>query len=107
VIDPIAMHRAALTNSAGAVLDPIVAIRNRVVIGRRDRADPRGHRDPETRIARSACREVSRPPRRRPRVRAVVDPQPGRPAPAEATAPTQLFERLASNVLYANPTLRA
>ncbi|MBC8073262.1 MAG: cyclic beta 1-2 glucan synthetase, partial [Deltaproteobacteria bacterium] len=30
--DPLAMHNAALGNSAGAVLDPIVAIRNQVVI---------------------------------------------------------------------------
>lgn len=33
VADPIAMHAARLTDSAGAVLDPIVAIRSAVVIG--------------------------------------------------------------------------
>src|SRR5581483_8416887 len=32
-VDPIAMHRAALTNTRGAVLDPIVAIRNTVELG--------------------------------------------------------------------------
>ncbi|HEY5937872.1 MAG TPA: glucoamylase family protein [Kofleriaceae bacterium] len=32
VIDPIALHRDVLTNSAGSVLDPVVAIRVRVVL---------------------------------------------------------------------------
>ena len=31
--DPAAMHRSSLTDSEGSVLDPIVAIRNTVVIG--------------------------------------------------------------------------
>ena len=33
VSDPLAMHRAALSDSEGAVLDPIVSIRNTVAIG--------------------------------------------------------------------------
>ena len=32
VVDPAAMHRDALADSAGAVLDPIVAIRSTVVL---------------------------------------------------------------------------
>jgi cellobiose phosphorylase len=110
VIDPIAMHQDALTDTAGAVLDPIVAIRRRVVL------EP----DQTARI-----HVVTGMAETRPAAMALVDKYKDRPAADRvfelswthsqivqrrleaSSADTQLFERLASNVLYANATLRA
>jgi len=110
VLDPIAMHRDALTDSEGSVLDPIVAIRNRVVLEPDETA--RIHvvtGMSETRAGALGLVEKYRDRHAADRVfelswthSQVVQRR------LEATnADTQLYERLASNVLYANPTLRA
>jgi cyclic beta-1,2-glucan synthetase len=109
-IDPIAMHRPALTNSCGSVLDPIVAIRSRVVLEPGETA--RVHvvtGMSETRAGALDLAEKYRDLHAADRVfelswthSQVVQRR------LEATnADTQLYERLASNVLYANSTLRA
>ena len=98
-------------NSEGSVLDPIVAIRNtRRARARRDGADPRRHR---------RRRDARRRARRWSRSIAIATPptacsswrgRTARSCSAGSTPPnadTQLYERLASNVLYANPALRA
>jgi cyclic beta-1,2-glucan synthetase len=108
--DPLAMHRESLTNSEGAVLDPVVAIRNRVVI-QPDRT-LRLHLATgvsETREAALALLEKYSDHHSAERVfdlswthSQVVLRQ------LDLTeADTQLYERLASHLIYANPTLRA
>ncbi|MDB4958621.1 MAG: beta-(1,2)-glucan production associated transrane protein [Myxococcales bacterium] len=110
VIDPIAMHCPALTGTEGSVLDPIVAIRNRLVLQPDECA--RIHvvtGMSETRVGALGLIEKYRDRHAADRVfelswthSQVVQRR------LEATnADTQLYERLASNVLYANPTLRA
>ena len=64
VVDPAAMHREALNDSEGSVLDPAVAIRNTLVIGpERDRARPyRYRRRRDARRRAGDGREISRSP---------------------------------------------
>jgi cyclic beta-1,2-glucan synthetase len=110
VIDPIAMHQAALTDSCGAVLDPIVAIRSRVVLEPDETA--RIHvvtGMAETRDAALGLIEKYRDRHAADRVFELswTHSQVVQRRLEATSADTQLYERLASNVLYANPTLRA
>jgi hypothetical protein len=110
VIDPIAMHQAALTDSCGAVLDPIVAIRSRVVLEPDETA--RIHvvtGMAETRDAALGLIERYRDRHAADRVFELswTHSQVVQRRLEATSAETQLYERLASNVLYANPTLRA
>jgi cellobiose phosphorylase len=109
-MDPQAMHRSELSGSEGPVLDPIVAIRNAVTLG----PDEVARVHIVTGVA--ATRELAL---------ALIDKYRDRHAAErvfelawthsqvdlrrlEATeADTQLYERLASHLLYANPGLRA
>ena len=108
----IAMHAPSALRQRGSVLDPVVAIRNARRCSQPDET-VRIHivtGIAETRDgALGAGREVSRPPRRRSRVRAVVDPQPGRAAAdrGHRTPTRSCSSASASKVLYANPALRA
>jgi cyclic beta-1,2-glucan synthetase len=108
--DPAAMHRGTLTDSEGSVLDPIVAIRNTVVVGPDQTV--RVHLvtgAAETREAAIGLMEKYHDRRLADRVfelawthSQVVLRQ------LDATeADTQLYGQLASNILYANPLLRA
>ncbi|MEO7733539.1 MAG: glucoamylase family protein, partial [Kofleriaceae bacterium] len=110
VIDPIAMHQRDLTDSAGSVLDPIVAIRGRVVI----QPDETARIHIVTGMAET--REVALGLIEKYRDRHAADrvfelswthSQLVQRRLDASNADTQLYERLASNVLYANPTLRA
>ncbi len=110
VADPIAMYREALTDSEGSVLDPIVAIRGRVVI--EPGATARLHvatgvsetRDGAVRLAEKyrdrhapdRCLELS-----------WTHSQVLQRRLDASNIDTQLYDRLASSVLYGNPTLRA
>jgi cellobiose phosphorylase len=110
VIDPIAMHRAALTDSAGSVLDPIVAIRNRVVLQPDETA--RIHvvtGISETRAGALGLIEKYRDRHAAERVFELswTHSQVVQRRLEASSADIQLYERLAGNVLYANPTLRA
>jgi cyclic beta-1,2-glucan glucanotransferase len=110
VADPIAMHRPALTNTAGAVLDPIVAIRNRVVIAPDETA--RIHvvtGIAETRAGALGLIEKYRDRHAADRVFELswTHSQVVQRRLDTTSADTQLYERLASHVLYANSTLRA
>jgi len=110
VRDPIAMHQATLTGSAGAVLDPIVAIRNRVVLAPDETA--RIHvvtGMAETRDAALGLIEKYRDRHAADRVFELswTHSQVVQRRLEATSAETHLYERLASNVLYANPTLRA
>jgi cellobiose phosphorylase len=110
VVDPIAMHRPALTDSAGSVLDPIVAIRNRVVLAPDETA--RIHVVTGISETRPGALELIEKYRDRHAADRVFElswthSQVVQRRLDATTADTQLFERLASNVLYANPTMRA
>ena len=110
---PAAMtERGARPAATGSVLDPIVAIRcrRRARAGRdgdarhRHRASPR-----RARRALALVEKYQRPPPRRPRVRAGLDPQPGRAAPAQRHARPMRSSTSGwpARVLYANAALRA
>jgi cellobiose phosphorylase len=110
VADPAAMHRDSLTDSEGSVLDPIVAIRNTVVIGPNETA--RVHLVTgvaETREGALGLIEKYHDQHLADRVfelawthSQVVLRQ------LDATeSDTQLYGRLASSILYANPLHRA
>ena len=110
VIDPIAMHRAALTDSCGAVLDPIVAIRSRVVLQPDETA--RIHvvtGIAETRAGALGLIEKYRDRHAADRVFELswTHSQVVQRRLEASSADIQIYERLASNVLYANPALRA
>ncbi len=109
-VDPIAMHREALTNSSGSVLDPIVAVRNVVelaphetiqvhlvtgVVETRDAAlgliDKYGDRHAAQRVLELAWTQSQVVHRR-----------------LEITsADALLWERLAGSIIYLNPAVRA
>ena len=108
--DPIALHREALTNSCGSVLDPIVAIRTRIVLGPDETArvnvvtgmaetragaldlvEKYGDRHAADRVFELSWTHSQVVQRR-------LD---------ASSAEIQLYERLASNVLYVNAALRA
>jgi cyclic beta-1,2-glucan synthetase len=110
VADPAAMSRSKLTDSEGSVLDPAVAVRNTVVIAPGETA--RAHLVTgvsETREGALGLIEKYHDRHLADRVfelawthSQVVHGQ------LDATeADTQLFGRLASSILYANPLLRA
>ena len=108
--DPVAMHRATLSDSEGSVLDPVVAIRNTVEIA----PDETARIHVVTGVGDSRERAV-----------ALVEKYSDRHSADRVfdlswthsqvvlrqlditDADTWLFERLASNILYANPALRA
>jgi cyclic beta-1,2-glucan synthetase len=108
--DPIAMHAARLTDSAGAVLDPIVAIRNTVAIGPRETVRLQvvtgvaGSRDAALTLvdryadggAADRLFELSFTHSQVEQRRLGVDDEQ-----------SQAFERLASHILYSNHLLRA
>jgi len=108
--DPIALYQAALTNTAGAVLDPIVAIRRRVVLEPQETAHIHIVTGvTKTRDAALALLEKYRDRHAAKRVfelswthSQVVQRRLG-----ATDLEIQLYERLASHVLYANPALRA
>ncbi len=108
--DPIAMYRDDLSNTEGSVLDPIVAIRNRVVLAPDETI--RIHfvtGVAETREGALALVEKYRDRNISDRVfeLAWTHGQVVQRRLESSNADTQLYERLASHVLYANPTLRA
>ncbi len=110
VEDPIAMHAARLTDSEGAVLDPIVAIRNTVVIAPDETV--RIHMVTgisETRAGATALIEKYSDPHSADRVFELswTHSQVLLRRLDATEADTQLYERLAGNVLYASPNLRA
>ncbi|MGD0140140.1 MAG: glucoamylase family protein [Tepidisphaeraceae bacterium] len=108
--DPAAMHRGLLTDSEGSVLDPIVAIRNTVVIAPDETV--RAHL--VTGAAENYDGAVGLVEKYRDRYLAdrVFDlawthSQVVLRQLDAAEADTQLYGRLASSILYANPFLRA
>ncbi|HEX7836619.1 MAG TPA: glucoamylase family protein [Kofleriaceae bacterium] len=110
VTDPIAMRRPALTDSCGSVLDPVVAIRHRVTIEPDETA--RIHvvtGISETRAGALGLIEKYRDRHAADRVFELswTYSQVVQRRLDTASADTRLYERLASNVLYSNPTLRA
>ena len=109
-IDPIAMHQRALSDSSGSVLDPIVAIRNRVVL--EPHVTARIHLVTgmaETREAALGLIEKYRDRHAADRVFELswTHSQVVQRQLDSTSAEIRLYERLASNVLYVNPTLRA
>jgi cellobiose phosphorylase len=108
--DPAAMHRASLTGSEGSVLDPIVAIRNTVVVGPDETV--RLHLvtgAAETYEAALGLVEKYHDRHLADRVfeLAWTHSQVVLRQLDAAEADTQLYGRLASSILYANPLLRA
>jgi cellobiose phosphorylase len=110
VADPAAMYRDALTDSEGSVLDPIVAIRSTVVIGPNETA--RVHvvtGMAETRDGALGLIEKYYDRHLADRVLelAWTHSQVVLRQLDAAEGDTQLYGRLASSILYANPLLRA
>jgi cyclic beta-1,2-glucan synthetase len=110
VVDPRAMHRATLSNSEGAVLDPAVAIRGTVVIGPDETV--RIHLVTgvaETREGALALIEKYRDLHSASRVfeLAWTHSQVLLRCLDATEADTQLYERLAGHILYSSPVLRA
>ncbi len=108
--DPIAMYRDTLSNTEGSVLDPIVAIRNRVVIGPHETV--RIHfvsGIAETRDGALALIEKYRDRIISDRVfeLAWTHGQVEQRRLDSSNTETQLYERLASHVLYASSAMRA
>ena len=109
-IDPIAMHQDELGDGEGAVLDPIVAIRNRVVLAPDETAWLHVVTGmAETRADALALAETYRDRHAAERVfeLAWTRSEVMQRRLEVSTADAALFERLAGNVLYANPLLRA
>jgi cellobiose phosphorylase len=110
VADPAAMYRAKLTDSEGSVLDPIVAIRKTVVIGTNETV--RVHLVTgvaETREGALALVEKYHDPHLADRVfeLAWTHSQVVLRQLDASESEAQLYGRLASNILYASPLLRA
>jgi len=108
--NPVALDREALTNSAGAVLDPVLSIRNTVMIQPDETA--RIHLVTgvvETRDAALALVEKYTDRHSAERVFELswTHSQVVLRQLDLTDADTQLFERLAGHVIYANSTLRA
>ena len=110
VADPLAMHRPALGDSAGSVLDPVVAIRSTVVI----KPDETVRIHLVTGIAEqreAALRLVEKYSERHSADRVFELSWTHSHVLLQhldlTEVEVQLYERLASNVLFANPTLRA
>ncbi|MDB5294035.1 MAG: NdvB, partial [Phycisphaerales bacterium] len=109
VADPAAMYRGALSDSEGSVLDPVVAIRNTVVIGPNETA--RIHLVTgmaETRDGALALVERYHDRHLADRVfeLAWTHSQVVLRQLDASEADTQLYGRLAGSILYANPALR-
>ncbi|MEO7092177.1 MAG: cyclic beta 1-2 glucan synthetase, partial [Polyangiales bacterium] len=109
-VDPAAMHTAALSNSLGAVLDPIVAIRNAFELG----PDETVQIHLITGIAETragACNLIDKYSDRHLADRVLelswTQSQVLQRRLEATSADMRLWERLAGNVLYLNPTLRA
>jgi len=110
VSDPIALQREALSNTAGYVLDPIVAIRNRIVLEPDETARIHVFTGiTETRAGALEMIEKYRDRHAPPRVFELswTHSQVVQRRLDASSAEIQLYERLASNVLYATATLRA
>ncbi|MBK9031669.1 MAG: hypothetical protein IPL61_10120 [Myxococcales bacterium] len=110
VTDPVAMYRDRLTDSAGAVLDPIVAIRGRIVVA--PDATARFHVATGVSETRAGALHLIEKYRDRHAPDRVLELSwtHGRVVQRRLDASnldTQLYDRLASSVLYANPILRA
>ncbi len=109
-IDPVAMHRVALSDTAGSVLDPCVAIRNRVVLEPDETA--RIHIVTGVAATREAALGLVEKYRDRHAADRVFElswthSQVVQRRISASNADAQLYDRLAGSVLYANPTLRA
>jgi cyclic beta-1,2-glucan synthetase len=109
-IDPQAMHRATLGDSEGAVLDPVVAIRNTVVI----EPDETVRVHIVTGVAETrdgALRLIEKYSDRHSADRVFelswTHSQVLLRRLDASEADTQLYDRLASKVLYSSPSLRA
>ncbi|CAN5922791.1 glucoamylase family protein [soil metagenome] len=110
VADPDAMHRPYLTNTAGSVLDPIVAIRRRIVLEPEETARFQVVTGvAETREAALGLLEKYGDRHAAERVLELswTHSQVLQRRLDVSNAETRLYERLASSVLYANPALRA
>ena len=108
--DPAAMHRESLGDSAGAVLDPVVALRNTVVLEPDETAWIHVVTGvAESRNAALALIEKYSDRSSGDRVFELswTHSQVALQQLGITEAEAQLYERLAGNVLYANPTLRA
>ena len=110
VADPAALHEESLTNSAGSVLDPVVAIRRRVVLEPDESA--RIHvvtGVSETRDGALGMVEKYSDRHAADRVLELswTHSQVVQRRLDASNAETRLYERLASSVLYANAALRA
>ena len=110
LVDPQVMHRATLGDGEGAVLDPVVAIRNAVVIGPGETV--RVHLVTgisETREGALALIDKYSDRHSADRVfsMAWTHSQVLLRRLDASEADTQLYDRLASNVLYSSPALRA
>jgi cyclic beta-1,2-glucan synthetase len=108
--DPAAMHRPNLTNTEGAVLDPIAAIRNTVIL----EPDQVAHVNivtgmAETEQAAKALIEKYHDPNIAQRVfeLAWTHSQVIAQQLDTSEGDIQLFSRLASSIIYSNPLLRA
>jgi cyclic beta-1,2-glucan synthetase len=108
--DPAAMHHATLGDSAGAVLDPVVAIRNTVVL----EPDETARIHIVTGVAESrdgALALIEKYSDRQSGDRVFelswTHSQVALQQLGVTEADAQLYERLAGNILYATPTLRA
>src|SRR5204863_677266 len=109
-IDPIAMVRPTLGGSEGPVLDPIVAIRNVVAIDHHDTA--RIHMVTGVAETREGALRLIEKYRDRHAADRVFElswthSQVLQRRLEASNEDVQLFDRLASNVLYASPSLRA
>ncbi|MDQ3032976.1 MAG: cyclic beta 1-2 glucan synthetase, partial [Myxococcota bacterium] len=109
-VDPAAMHQSTLGNGEGAVLDPIVAIRNTVQIGPDETIQIHVVTGvAETRegavflVEKYADRYVAARVLELAWTQAQVDQR----RLDATTADMLLYEQLAGSILYANPTLRA
>jgi cellobiose phosphorylase len=109
-VDPIAMYRRALGDSEGPVLDPIVAIRNRVELGHHD--TERMHVVTGVAETREGALRLVEKYRDRHAAERVFElswthSQVLQRRLDAGNFDVQLFDRLASNVLYSSPSLRA
>ncbi len=108
--DPIAMHRTALTNSSGAVLDPIVAIRNTVELAPEETIQLHIVTGvAETRAGAIALIDKYRDRHVAERVLELswTQSQVLQRRLEASPADLRMWERLAGYVIYLNPALRA
>ncbi|MGE3456890.1 MAG: glucoamylase family protein, partial [Kofleriaceae bacterium] len=109
-VDPAAMHRAELSNSSGSVLDPIVAIRNTVELGPDETIQLHLVTGVvETRVAALGVIDKygDRPAAQRIFELAWTQSQVVHRRLEITTSEALLWERLAGNIIYLNPAMRA